>query len=139
MDSVAGVSGRLEDRVAFVTGAARGLGRHGAIDILVNNAGVAQPAGPVVAPSDETVEPILAVNVRGVVNCSRAAARAMIERRRGRIINTASQAGHCASPDWAIYSASKAAVIALTEAMALELAPYDGPSTASAQGRWTPR
>jgi 3-oxoacyl-[acyl-carrier protein] reductase/sorbitol-6-phosphate 2-dehydrogenase len=48
----------------------------------------------------------------------------MMEQRRGRIINTASQVGKCAWPEWGTYSASKAAVIAVTQAMALELAPF---------------
>src|SRR5207244_12858615 len=75
--------------------------------------------------SDETIDRVLAVNVKGVIHCSRAAARAMIEQGRGgRIVNTASQVGKCAWPNWGIYSASKAAVIGITQAMAVELAPY---------------
>jgi 3-oxoacyl-[acyl-carrier protein] reductase len=173
--------GRLDDRVALVTGAARGLGagiaeafaregavvvcadvgdagetvvglrgdRHqaialdvtdssavddavaavvdeyGSLDILANNAGVAQPIGTFVETTNETIDNVLSVNVKGLIYCGRAAGRVMIEQRRGRIINTASQAGKCAWPDWGIYSASKAAAIAITQAMALELAPYD--------------
>jgi NAD(P)-dependent dehydrogenase (short-subunit alcohol dehydrogenase family) len=174
--------GRLDDRVALVTGAARGLGagiaeafaregavvvcadvgdagetvaglagernhraitldvtdssavddavaavvdEYGSLDILANNAGVAQPIGTFVETTDETIDKVLAVNVKGLIYCARASARVMIEQRRGRIINTASQAGKSAWPGWGIYSASKAAAIAVTQAMALELAPYD--------------
>ena len=173
--------GRLDGRVALVTGAARGLGAgicealardgalvvcadignsdetlgslvgsghtaiqldvsrktdvdesvaavvrdYGTLDVLVNNAGVSQPVASLVDTTDETVDRVLATNVCGVINCSRAAGRVMMERRRGRIINTASQAGKCAWANWAIYSASKAATIALTQAMALELAGYN--------------
>jgi 3-oxoacyl-[acyl-carrier protein] reductase/sorbitol-6-phosphate 2-dehydrogenase len=173
--------GRLDDRVALVTGAARGLGagiaeafaregatvicadvgdssdtvaglprnRHkaisldvtdsaavdaavtaivneyGSLDILANNAGVSQPIGTIVNTTDETIDRVLAVNVKGLIYCARAAGRVMMDQRRGRIINTASQVGKCAWPDWGVYSASKAAVIAVTQAMALELAPYN--------------
>jgi 3-oxoacyl-[acyl-carrier protein] reductase/sorbitol-6-phosphate 2-dehydrogenase len=68
---------------------------------------------------------VFAVNVRGLIACSRAAGRVMQARRSGRIINTASQVGKVAWPGWGTYSASKAAVIAVTQVMALELAPFN--------------
>ena len=49
----------------------------------------------------------------------------MQEQRQGRIVNTASQVGKSPWPGWGTYSASKAAVIAVTQVMALELAPYN--------------
>jgi 3-oxoacyl-[acyl-carrier protein] reductase/sorbitol-6-phosphate 2-dehydrogenase len=98
---------------------------YGALDILANNAGVAQPVAPVVDTPPEVIDRVFAVNVKGVVNCSRAAGRIMREQRSGRIVNTASQVGKSAWPGWGIYSASKAAVIAITQVMALELAPFD--------------
>lgn len=107
-----------EDVEALV---ARVLDRYGAIDALVNNAAVAQPVQPLVDTSDEVVERVLAVNVRGTIACSRAVGRAMRERGRGRIVNVASQVGRVPWPGQAVYAASKAAVIALTQAMALEL------------------
>lgn len=94
----------------------------GALDILVNNAGIAHPVAYVEDTGDDVFERVFAVNVRGVIACSRAAARIMRPQGRGRIINTASQAGKRAWPNWGLYSASKAAVIAITQAMALELA-----------------
>jgi NAD(P)-dependent dehydrogenase (short-subunit alcohol dehydrogenase family) len=101
------------------------IARHGGVDIVANNAGVAQPIGTFLETTDETIARVLDVNVKGVIHCSRAAGRAMIDRGQGgRIINTASQAGKCAWPNWGIYSASKAAVISITQAMALELAPH---------------
>jgi len=99
--------------------------RHGALDILVNNAGVAQPIADVVDTPDEVVDRVFAVNVKGVLACSRAAGRVMREQRRGRIVNTASQVGKSAWPGWGVYSMSKACVIAMTQVLALELAPYD--------------
>jgi meso-butanediol dehydrogenase/(S,S)-butanediol dehydrogenase/diacetyl reductase len=75
--------------------------------------------------SDEEIDRIYRVNVRGLIACSRAAARIMIEQGRGgRIINTASQTGKVAWPDWGVYSASKAAIIGITQVMAIELAPH---------------
>jgi NAD(P)-dependent dehydrogenase (short-subunit alcohol dehydrogenase family) len=98
------------------------LARHGRIDVLVNNAAIAHSVRPLVDIDDETVARVFAVNVGGTIACSRAVGRAMRERRSGRIINIASQVGKHAWPGHSVYSASKAAVIALTQALALELA-----------------
>lgn len=103
-----------------------GIGREfGSLDILCNNAGVAQPIAHVVDTPDEVIDRVFAVNVRGVIACTRAASRIMKEQRRGRIINTASQVGKTAWADWGTYSASKAAVIGLTQVLAVELAPWN--------------
>jgi NAD(P)-dependent dehydrogenase (short-subunit alcohol dehydrogenase family) len=99
--------------------------RHGGLNILTNNAGVAHPTMPVHETPDEHIDRVYRINVRGVIACSRAAARVMIEQGQGgRIINTASQTGKLAWPDWGVYSSSKAAVIAITQVMAVELAPH---------------
>ena len=97
---------------------------HGRLDILVNNAGVAHPPAPLADTSDAVIDRVLDVNVKGVLYCARAAARVMIATASGRIINIASQAGKCGVANWAPYCASKAAVIAATQAQALELAPH---------------
>jgi NAD(P)-dependent dehydrogenase (short-subunit alcohol dehydrogenase family) len=97
---------------------------YGRLDILVNNAGLAQRPTPLVDTPDAVVERLFDVNVKGVLYCARAAARAMIRHRSGRIINIASQAGKCGVPNWAVYCASKAAVVAATQAQALELAQH---------------
>lgn len=96
---------------------------HGRLDILVNNAGVSQPIGTVLDTPDEVIDRVFAVNVKGVIRCSRAAARVMLADGGGRIINIASQTGKRAWPEWGVYSASKFAVVGLTQVMALELAP----------------
>src|SRR5919198_6174642 len=111
-------TGQVEQTVADV------VREYGTLDILANNAGVAQPILDMLDAPDEVIDRVLAVNVRGVIACSRAAGRVMKENRRGRIVNTASQVGKSAWPGWGVYSASKAAVIAITQVMALELAPY---------------
>jgi NAD(P)-dependent dehydrogenase (short-subunit alcohol dehydrogenase family) len=95
------------------------------IDILANNAGVAQPIADVIDTPDDVFDKVFAVNVRGVLACSRAAAHVMKQHEWGRIINTASQTGKVAWPGWGIYSASKFAVVGLTQVLALELARYN--------------
>ena len=99
---------------------------HGSLDIVVNNAGVAHNVANLLDTPDDVVQAVFAVNVFGLLACSRAAARVMISKGKGgRIINTASQAGKSAWPGWGVYSASKACVISLTQCLALELAPYN--------------
>src|SRR5437870_897213 len=98
---------------------------YGALDILANNAGIAQPIREMVDTPDDVIDRVFAVNVRGVIACSRAAARVMRDQRRGRIVNTASQVAKRPWPGGGTYSASKAAVVAITQVMALELAPFD--------------
>lgn len=93
----------------------------GRLDILVNNAGMGQ-LGTVTDLDDETWDTVMAVNVRSVFLCSRAAIPLMPEAG-GRIINVASVAGLVASGGRAAYCASKGAVVMLTRAMALDCAP----------------
>src|SRR5207302_1002919 len=81
----------------------------GSLDILANNAGISQPVGTMMETPDEVIDRVFAVNVKGLISCSRAAARVMQEQRRGRIVNTASQVGKSPWPGWGTYSASKAA------------------------------
>jgi NAD(P)-dependent dehydrogenase (short-subunit alcohol dehydrogenase family) len=95
----------------------------GSLDILVNNAGVSQPIGTVLDTPDDVIDRVFAVNVRGLIACSRAAARIMIDQGRGKIINISSQTGKRAWPEWGVYSASKFAVVGITQVMAQELAP----------------
>jgi len=94
----------------------------GSVDVLINNAGISIRHDFL----DITVEEwnlVLAVNLTGIFNVAQTAARHMMENGSGVIINTASTAGNNGYPHYADYSASKGGVIALTQAMALELAP----------------
>ena len=95
---------------------------HGPVDVLVNNAGININSG-VRKLTDEVWQRTLAVNLTGVMHCSRAAARSMVPRRTGRIINITSRAwlgwfGQLA------YSASKGGVVSTTRTLAVELARY---------------
>ena len=98
--------------------------RLGRMDLIVNNAGVNQPMMPVAEVPDEMFDRIIGVNLRGVFNCCRAAARVMREQRSGCIINIGSWYGKQGFANFGVYCASKAAVIRLTECLALELASY---------------
>ena len=93
----------------------------GAIDVLVNNAGTADSA-PFDAMTDEQWDRIIAVNLTGTYLCMRVVVPAMLERRRGRVINIASVAGLTGFAYTAAYCAAKHGVVGLTRAVALEAA-----------------
>ena len=97
--------------------------REGGLDILVNNAGIMRVA-PLSELRIEDWELLLRVNATSVVLGIRAAAPAMTRRGGGSIINVASTAAHRGAEGYAAYAASKAAVLAVTRAAALELAPH---------------
>jgi NAD(P)-dependent dehydrogenase (short-subunit alcohol dehydrogenase family) len=96
---------------------------HGRIDVLVNNAGFAT-ATSLLDTTPEDFSRVLAVNLVGSFSCARAAARHMLQRRAGRIINIASVAGQRGLPTRAAYCASKGGLISLTQALATELSPH---------------
>ncbi len=93
------------------------------IDLLVNNAGVAW-MGPALEMPIEALQAMLRVNVEGVFIVSRAVLPHMIARRSGSVVNLASWAGKTGPAFFAGYSASKFAVIGLTQALAREMAPH---------------
>lgn len=96
----------------------------GRLDILVNNAG-AMGRTPFLESSLEELDRLLNTNLKGSWNCSQAAAAHMVKARYGRILNLSSLAAIMPSAGHAAYAASKAAVHALTQVMAGELAPYN--------------
>ena len=110
----------LADRVALVTGTSRGLGR---VDVLVNNAGVTLDK-PSVDVTDDEWDMVLATNAGGMFRCARAAARGMMARGRGKIVNVGSMYGRIGVARYAAYCASKAAVEALTRSLAVEWARH---------------
>jgi NAD(P)-dependent dehydrogenase (short-subunit alcohol dehydrogenase family) len=94
----------------------------GAIDILVCSAGVPGASLPTVDVTDEEWRRVMGINADGVFFCNRAVIPEMVERGYGRIVNVASIAGKEGNPMAGAYSASKAAVIALTKAVGKDLA-----------------
>jgi NAD(P)-dependent dehydrogenase (short-subunit alcohol dehydrogenase family) len=99
-----------------------GLGR---IDILVNNAGIAGPNQKTWEYPPEAWAAVMAVNLDGPFHCCRTIVPHMIAQNYGRIVNIASIAGTEGNPNASAYSASKAAVIALTKSLGKELAEHD--------------
>jgi NAD(P)-dependent dehydrogenase (short-subunit alcohol dehydrogenase family) len=111
------VPGQVEAMTATVV---KGLG---GLDVLVNNAGVF-PRVPFLEMKERDWDFVLDVNLKGSFFCAQAAARLMVQRGRpGAIVNIASQAVRGAVLG-VHYSASKGGVVAMTRAMALELAPH---------------
>lgn len=100
------------------------VSRVGHLDILVNNAALFDLA-PIVDITEESYNRIFSVNVYGVLFTMQAVARHMIDRGKGgKIINMASQAGRRGEPLVAVYCATKAAVISLTQSAGLNLIPH---------------
>jgi 3-oxoacyl-[acyl-carrier protein] reductase len=96
--------------------------RIGPVDVLVNSAGIVGPNKPLLRTSPEEWRRVLDVNVIGTVATMNAFVPGMVERGWGRVVNFASMAGKDGNPNLSIYSASKAAVIALTKSAGKELA-----------------
>ncbi|MFO7571286.1 MAG: SDR family NAD(P)-dependent oxidoreductase [Gaiellaceae bacterium] len=101
---------------------ARAESELGPIDVLVCSAGIPGASLPTVEVTDEEWKRVLAINADGVFFCNRAVLPGMIERGYGRIVNVASIAGKEGNPMAGAYSASKAAVIALTKAIGKDVA-----------------
>ena len=117
------------------------LAHFGRIDILVNNAGVVAAPGweQRERNNEDDWDLVYEVNVKGVAHMIESVSPSMKERAYGKIINIASVAGRQGTPDMPAYSASKAAVINLTQSTALELAPFDINVNAICPGLlWTP-
>ncbi|MCF3933876.1 L-iditol 2-dehydrogenase [Acuticoccus sp. M5D2P5] len=106
---------------AAVATASAALGR---IDILINNAAVFDLA-PIAEITRESYDTLFAINVSGVLFMMQAVAKRMIaDGKGGKIINMASQAGRRGEPLVAVYCASKAAVISLTQSAGLDLVKH---------------
>lgn len=91
----------------------------GPLDVLVNVAGIGH-VGTLLNTTAADLDRLLAVNVRGIFNCCKAFAPAMLERRAGSVINMASIAGIVAVRERLAYTTTKFAVVGLTKALALD-------------------
>jgi short-subunit dehydrogenase len=93
------------------------------VDVLINNAGYAT-AGPMMELGDDVLAAQFDTNVFGLMRVTRAFGEAMIERRRGRIINVGSVSGRIPAPMLGAYHATKYALEAITDALRMELRPF---------------
>jgi short-subunit dehydrogenase len=130
----------IRDKVIVITGGARGIGfatatalhaldakvaigdverQLGPLDVLINNAGI-MPAGKVIDEPDKVTRRILDINTYGVILGPKLAAKRMVPRRSGHIINIASLAGETPTPGLATYCASKYAVLGFTDSARIE-------------------
>jgi len=103
------------------------LDRWGTIDILVNAVGGWRKLAPVTEITDEEWDRVVTLNLRSAFLCTRAVARIMVQKKKGRIINFGSQSGTGPNPDTDSnlpYAASKAALIVLTKHLAKQLGPH---------------
>ncbi len=109
------------------------LDKFGKIDILVNNAGITKD-GLLVRMSESDWDAVIAVNLKGAFNCTKAVSKIMMKQRDGRIVNMASIIGIVGNAGQANYAASKGGLIALTKTIAKELASRNVRANALAPG-----
>src|SRR6185437_11040351 len=99
------------------------VGRFGRLDVLVNNAGIGNPLLPINSMPEEAWDRVIAVNLKSVFLCSKAAANQFIAQSGGgRIVSVASQAGKTGTAMMTPYCASKAGIVLFTQAFAKEVA-----------------
>jgi NADP-dependent 3-hydroxy acid dehydrogenase YdfG len=106
---------------AFLDATERQLGP---LDVVINNAGI-MPVTPFVEESDDSVSRQLDINLHGVITGTQLALVRMLPRNEGHVVNIASQAGKAGFPGIATYSATKHAVVGLSEAVRAELRGRD--------------
>jgi NADP-dependent 3-hydroxy acid dehydrogenase YdfG len=110
----------VTDRASFSAFLDRTEEQLGPLDVLVNNAGIMQ-IGRFVDEDDLTARRMVDINLHGVITGMKLALERMVPRESGHIVNISSQAGKYGSPGGATYSATKHAVVGLTEAVRGEL------------------
>jgi short-subunit dehydrogenase len=128
---------KIDRAVAIVTGASRGIGRatvlalhaRGATVGLVARSGseleeLAQPYASMLEEAPDTFERLMRVNYLGTVYATLAVLDSMVHRHKGHIVKVASVAGRLGAPFGAAYSASKFAVVGMSEALAAEVHPF---------------
>lgn len=113
----------VSSNAAVATMVAATAREFGGVDIVVNNAGMPQRNASLLQTDEATFDKIFAVNVKSIYNTAMHAVPEMRKRGRGCFINIASTAGVRPRPGLVWYNGSKGAVITLTRAMAVELAP----------------
>jgi NAD(P)-dependent dehydrogenase (short-subunit alcohol dehydrogenase family) len=120
-DSALSVYLDVADTATLAAAATTAVDNWGGLDIWVNNAGIFPTTGPATDATDEHIDRLLDVNVRGTFAGAREAARVMADG--GVIVNIASTAAFKTNPGISAYITSKSAVVGLTRSLALELGP----------------
>ncbi len=118
-----GVTMDVTSRASVAGGVERVLARWGRIDVLANVAGWDRIT-PFVDTTEAFWDTVIAINFRGILATCHAVLPHMIERKRGVIVNVASEAGRAGSSGEAVYSGAKGAVIAFSKAIAREVARH---------------
>ncbi|OYZ98143.1 MAG: 3-oxoacyl-ACP reductase [Rhizobiales bacterium 17-65-6] len=93
------------------------------LDVLVNNAGT-NKLQPVLDVDDDTLDMLIALNIRAAFKVAQAAASVMARQGSGSIVNISSQMGHVGGPRRTVYAMTKHAIEGMTKSMALDLAPH---------------
>ncbi len=106
----------------------------GAVDVLLNNAGILSVV-PFLETAPEMIDEVIRVNLIGPMVLARHISAAMVKRKRGVIVNTASQLAFCGAEGRAAYAAAKAGLVQFTRTAAVELAPCGVRVVAIAPGR----
>lgn len=118
-----GVPGRADDAEHQAAAVARTMAAFGRLDILVNNTGINPVFGPVLDTDLAAVRKVFEVNVLATIGWTRQAHEAWLGRNGGAVINMASVAGLRPAPGIGVYAVSKAALIHLTQQLAVEMGP----------------
>ena len=119
-----GVVCDVRDEKSAVRMVAEAVAFFGTVDFLVNSAGVGGAMNPIDTASREQWQPILDINLSGTINCCKAVLPVLKEKKGGRIINLASEAGVSGEKGLEVYAASKGGVIAFTKSLAKDLGWY---------------
>lgn len=120
---VLAISPHLSDRAAVEQAFSDVQAQLGPIDILVNNAGMTSMT-KLADSTDEEMDRVMDLNVKSVLNCSRAVVNACMKERGGVILNTSSMVSICGQATGVSYPASKFAVNGITLSLGRELVPY---------------
>jgi NAD(P)-dependent dehydrogenase (short-subunit alcohol dehydrogenase family) len=110
----------VSDRASFERFLDEAERRLGIVDVLINNAGI-MPVTPFVEESEDSFRRQIEINLVGVINGTQLALQRMLPRNSGHIVNIASQAGKTGVPGIATYSATKHAVVGLSESVRAEI------------------
>lgn len=129
-----GIAAHMGDEASVLALVEKITAVYGGIDILVNNAATNPHFGPILTAEASHWDKIIDVNVKGCFNVAKACSASMRIRGGGKIINIASIAGKAPMPGMGVYCVSKAAVLMLTEVLAVELASQNIQVNAIAPG-----